>query len=114
MILRLHAVDAQAGHAASAQSGSLVTHHAGVAVGAEVLRRVEAEAADRAEGAGPLALVLGPDRLGASSMIGRSCRSAMCQSGVHVGALAEEMDDHDRPRPRRDLVLDLERVEVVR
>ncbi len=87
--------------------------HAGVAVGAEVLGRIEAETAHTAETAGALALVLGAERLGSVLDEDQVVALGDVPERLHVGALAEQVDDEDGAGARRDLVLDLERVEVV-
>ena len=77
--------------------------HAAVAVAAEVLGRIEAEAADVAERAGAATAILRADRLAGVFDHRQSRASAPCaSSGVHVGALAVQMDGNDRLGLRRD------------
>jgi len=55
--------------------------HAAIAIGAEVLRRVEAETADRAEVAGTFAAVFGADGLGGVLDNRHAMPLAVCQIG---------------------------------
>lgn len=85
---------------------------AGVAVGAEVLARVEAEGAGQAEGAGltpPEGREMG---LGAVLEHGQAAAVANFLDAVDGGRLAVEMDGYDCFRPARKFLLDLVRVYV--
>jgi hypothetical protein len=87
--------------------------HAGIAERAEVLRGIKAEAAHRTQGAGALAEVLGADGLGGVLDQRQIVTLRDMPQGIHVHALAKQMHRHDGPRPWRDLVLYLQRIEVV-
>ena len=104
-------MDAQAGHAR--RPFRVAGHdHAGVAIGAQVLGRIEAEAADAAQAAGALALVFRADRLGGVLDDRQIVPFGDAPDRLHVGALAEQVDRQDGSGARRDLVLDLERIDV--
>ena len=81
-------------------------HHTAFAVGAQVLRIVEAKGCRVAEGAGPGALVLGAMGLAGVLDDREPVSTADGDHGVHIGGLAVEVDGHDGLRPRRDGSLD--------
>ena len=86
---------------------------AGLAVGTEVLSRVEAEAAAQPERAGPLAVVACPVGLGGVLDDRNAAAATDLQQRPHVGGLAVEMNRQDRPGSARDLSLDLAQVHRV-
>jgi hypothetical protein len=77
------------------------------AVGAQVLARIEAEAAGVAEAADRAVLVDRAVRLARVLDHLEPVALGDLEDGVHVGRVAVEMDRHDRLRLRRDLRLDL-------
>ncbi len=82
-------------------------HRPAVAGSAEVLGRIEAEAADIAEAAGAPAAIKGAVRL---SRVLDHRQRMLCRDGghcIHIGALPVEVHRDDRLRPRRDRGLDL-------
>ncbi len=88
-------------------------HHAALAARAEVLARIEAEAAEVAEAAAAAALVLGA--VGLRGVLDDD-QAALPRDGedrVHVGRLAVEVHRDDRLRARRDGGLELRRVHRV-
>ena len=85
-----------------------------LAEGAQVLARVEAEAAAQAERPGPLAAVLGPVRLGGVLDQRDAAPPADVQQRGQVGRLAVEVYRQDSPGPRGDAALDLGGVHRVR
>ena len=106
-ILRPHAVHAEVDQLL--REGVVIgRHRAGIAEGAEVLRREKREAADRAEGSGALAVELRADRL---RRVFDDRNSEI--HPVHVGALSVEVHRHDRLRLFGDRFPDLRRIDVV-
>ncbi len=86
---------------------------AGLAVGTEVLSRVEAEAAAQPERAGPLAVVTCPVGLGGVLDDRNAPATTDLQQRTHVGGLAVEVNRQDRPGSARDLPLHLAQVHRV-
>jgi hypothetical protein len=74
--------------------------------GGDVLRLLEAEAADRAKGANLPALVEGAVGLAAILDHGDVALGRHLQDGVEIGRLPEEMDDHDCLRAVGDVGAD--------
>ncbi len=112
MIARLHAVNTEAAQARR-PLWIVGRHHAGVAIGAQNLGRIKAEAADRAQRARAVALIFGPKGLSGVLNDGQVVALGHVPERLHFRALAEKVHDQDRFRLGRDLVLHLERVEVV-
>ena len=79
----------------------------GLAEGAQIFPRIEAEAAGNAHGAGLFTLVEGPVGLAGVLEDGDIVLLGDCQDRVHVGGLTEEMHGDDGPGARRDGALEL-------
>ena len=75
---------------------------AALATGAEVLARIEAEAAGQADAAGARASIFSAVRLAGILDDGNAVALGDRRDRVHVGHLAVEMDGHDRLGPRRN------------
>ena len=88
--------------------------HAAVAGAAEVFRREEAEAAHRAEHSRLTAAIGAADRLRRVFNDRQAIPHRRSPQGVHVGALAEQVDWHDGPRPRGHRSIDGRGVEIER
>ena len=95
------------------QRGIAPGDHAAVAVAAQVLAGIEAEARQIAQAAAAPAVMLGRVRLRRVLDHPQAVPPGDGQDRVHVGRLAVEMHRHDGPRARRDRRLDLGRIQVV-
>jgi hypothetical protein len=112
VVPRLHAVDAeQFQRLRDVVAGG--REEAAVAGAAEVLGRIEAEAADVTEAAGAAAMPGREDRLGGILDDGHAGPAGDGQQGVHVGRPAEEVHRDDRLAAAADLPLDVGRVDEV-
>ena len=80
--------------------------HSRVAVGPEVLARVEAEAGRVAQGPGPASLPLRPVGLGGVLEDRKVVTSSDLVDGRHVRGVAVEVDGQDELRARRDRALE--------
>ena len=116
VVARTHAVAAEQPQAVG-QIVGLRGQHAAVAGPAEVLRRIEAEAADGADGAHAAAVDLRADRLGGVFHDRDAPRPGDLGQGHGVDRLAEQVDGDDGLRGRRDqrgnvLRVDIERLRI--
>ena len=112
-ILRLHTMNAQARQAIG-QFRIIGSDHAAVTKGPEVLARIEAEAADSPEAAGPLALVFGTHCLSCVLNDGQTAALSHLPERFHFHALPEEMDRADGTCPAVDFAFHLKRIEIIR
>lgn len=79
------------------QGGVVGGDHAGVAVSAEILARIEAETTDGADGAAAAAFVFRANGLGGVFDNHGAVTAGDVEEGVHVGGAAEEVDGLDGP-----------------
>ena len=86
---------------------------AGVAEGSQVLRREEAEAADRPERPRLHAVPQRPVALGAVLDDGESLPVRNSADPSHIAGLSVQVNRHDRFRPRRECVADVLGIEAV-